>query len=156
MKRKTLLIVATALVFGMFLPGSGARAEGPPKMPYVFEMNCFLCHKDPERTGPIGIYDMQSKTGNPLHEQFIRNNVRFGLNAMPAFRLSEVSPKELNATINYLKDVSEYRKTHRGGSGIINIKVTDKNGKVVALKGVNAEGDVMLVTRNGMIGTALL
>jgi len=47
--------------------------------------------------------------------------------------------------------VADYRKTHRGGSGIINIKVTTKNGKVVALKGVNNEGDVMLVTRNGII-----
>jgi DNA gyrase subunit A len=47
--------------------------------------------------------------------------------------------------------VAEYRKTHRGGSGIINIKVTEKNGPVVALKGVFREGDVMLVTRNGII-----
>lgn len=48
-------------------------------------------------------------------------------------------------------DVTDYRKTNRGGSGIINIKVTEKNGPVVALKGVYREGDVMLVTRNGII-----
>jgi DNA gyrase subunit A len=47
--------------------------------------------------------------------------------------------------------VADYRKTNRGGSGIINIKVTDKNGPVVALKGVYRDGDVMLVTRNGII-----
>ena len=47
--------------------------------------------------------------------------------------------------------VSDYRKTNRGGSGIINIKVTDKNGPVVALKGVYRDGDVMLITRNGII-----
>jgi DNA gyrase subunit A len=47
--------------------------------------------------------------------------------------------------------VSDYRKTNRGGSGIINIKVTGKNGPVVALKGVYRDGDVMLVTRNGII-----
>jgi len=47
--------------------------------------------------------------------------------------------------------VTDYRKTNRGGSGIINIKVTDKNGPVVALKGVYRDGDVMLVTRNGII-----
>jgi DNA gyrase subunit A len=47
--------------------------------------------------------------------------------------------------------VSDYRKTNRGGSGIINIKVTEKNGPVVALKGVYRDGDVMLVTRNGII-----
>jgi DNA gyrase subunit A len=47
--------------------------------------------------------------------------------------------------------VADYRKTNRGGSGIINIKVTEKNGKVVALKGVHGEGDVMIVTRNGIV-----
>jgi DNA gyrase subunit A len=47
--------------------------------------------------------------------------------------------------------VSDYRKTNRGGSGIINIKVTGKNGPVVALKGVYRDGDVMLVTRKGII-----
>jgi DNA gyrase subunit A len=47
--------------------------------------------------------------------------------------------------------VTDYRKTNRGGSGIINIKVTEKNGPVVALKGVYRDGDVMLVTRNGII-----
>ena len=47
--------------------------------------------------------------------------------------------------------MADYRKTNRGGSGIINIKVTEKNGPVVALKGVGHEGDVMVVTRNGII-----
>ena len=47
--------------------------------------------------------------------------------------------------------VADYRKTNRGGSGIINIKVTDKNGPVVALKGVYRDGDVLLITRNGII-----
>ena len=47
--------------------------------------------------------------------------------------------------------VLDYRKTNRGGSGIINIKVTEKNGSVVALKGVYRDGDVMLITRNGII-----
>lgn len=47
--------------------------------------------------------------------------------------------------------VTEYRKTNRGGTGIINIKVTDKNGKVVALKGVNGDYDLLAITRNGII-----
>ena len=47
--------------------------------------------------------------------------------------------------------VADYRKTHRGGSGIINIKVTEKNGNVVTLKGVHGELDLMIVTRNGII-----
>jgi len=111
MNRNTLKICAALLLSGM-LATTAAQAQEPPKMPYVFEKNCFLCHKSPERTGPIGIYDMMSKSGNPLHEQYIRNNVRFGLRAMPAFRISEVSPKGLNAIVKYLKDVAAYRKTN--------------------------------------------
>lgn len=47
--------------------------------------------------------------------------------------------------------VLEYRKTNRGGSGIINIKVTDKTANVVSLKGIYGSYDVMLVTRCGII-----
>ena len=113
MNRKTLLLVAALLALGMF-PGSSARAAGAPKMPYVFGMYCFMCHKEGVQIGPTGIFDMQTKTGNPLHEQLIRNNVRFGYNAMPAFRLSEVSPRELNEIVSYMKDVAAYRKIHPG------------------------------------------
>lgn len=47
--------------------------------------------------------------------------------------------------------VADYRKTNRGGSGIINIKVTEKNGEVISLKGVQGEYDVMIITKNGII-----
>ncbi|MFP4240891.1 MAG: DNA gyrase subunit A [Chitinispirillaceae bacterium] len=47
--------------------------------------------------------------------------------------------------------VEDYRKTNRGGTGIINIKVTEKNRTVVALKSVRGEQDVMLITRKGII-----
>ncbi|MBD3345590.1 MAG: DNA gyrase subunit A [Chitinivibrionales bacterium] len=47
--------------------------------------------------------------------------------------------------------VSDYRKTNRGGSGIINIKCTERNGKVVALKGIRDDCDMMLITRNGIL-----
>ncbi len=113
MNRKTIKILAAVLVSGMLL-SSGVQAQEPPKMPYVFAMYCVMCHKEGVQIGPIGIYDMLSKTGNPLHEQYIRNNTRFGFNAMPAFRVSEVTPKELNAIVAYLKDVAVYRKTHPG------------------------------------------
>ena len=111
MNRKTLIIIAAVLVSGM-LSGLTAHAQQPPKMPYVFEMYCFMCHKEGVQIGPVGIFDMLSKSGNPLHEQYIRNNTRFGFNAMPAFRISEVSPKELDAIVTYLKDVAAYRKTN--------------------------------------------
>jgi DNA gyrase subunit A len=47
--------------------------------------------------------------------------------------------------------VADYRKTNRGGSGVINIKCTDKTGGVVALKGVKDDSDLMLITRQGII-----
>ncbi|MDR0306006.1 MAG: DNA gyrase subunit A [Chitinispirillales bacterium] len=47
--------------------------------------------------------------------------------------------------------VADYRKTNRGGSGIINIKQTDRNGPVVSIKSVLGGEDVMLITRNGII-----
>ncbi len=111
-QKTQLTIVAAMLALGMLVTGSRAQAQEPPKMPYVFGMYCAMCHKEGVQIGPIGIYDMMSKSGNPLNEQYIRNNTRFGFNAMPAFRISEVSPKELNAIVTYLKDVAAYRKTH--------------------------------------------
>ena len=112
MHRPIFLLVAAALVSA--LTGKSAGADGPPKMPYSFEMNCFGCHKEHVQSGPIGILDMRSKAGNPLHEQFIRSNVRFGYNAMPAFRPSEVSARDLDGIVAYLRDLAAYRKAHPG------------------------------------------
>ena len=121
MNRKSLMIAAAAVVCGM-LTGTGARAQEPPKMPYVFGMYCFMCHKEGVQIGPTGIFDMLSKSGNPLHEQYIRNHVRFGYNAMPAFRPSEVSPKELNEMVAYLKELAAYRKGHPGYQPVVAAK----------------------------------
>jgi len=48
-------------------------------------------------------------------------------------------------------DMDEYRKTHRGGKGIITMKTTDKTGKVVGVKMVTDEDQVMLVTSGGKV-----
>ncbi|MHC4561894.1 MAG: DNA gyrase C-terminal beta-propeller domain-containing protein, partial [Planctomycetota bacterium] len=45
----------------------------------------------------------------------------------------------------------EYRVQSRGGYGIINIKTTDRNGKVVAMKSIRDADELMLITSNGMI-----
>src|SRR3989440_2106127 len=47
--------------------------------------------------------------------------------------------------------IDEYRRTHRGGKGIIDIKTTDRNGKVVAMRQVTDADEVMIVTNKGMI-----
>jgi DNA gyrase subunit A len=50
-----------------------------------------------------------------------------------------------------LSKVEDYRKTNRGGKGVITIKTTERNGPVVAVKEV-ADGDELIITsQNGMI-----
>jgi len=46
--------------------------------------------------------------------------------------------------------VDEYRLQSRGGKGIINIKVTKKNGPAVNLKTVSDKDELMVITQNGM------
>ena len=48
-------------------------------------------------------------------------------------------------------ELAEYRRTHRGGKGIIDIKTTDKNGKVVAVAQVTDGDELMLITNKGML-----
>lgn len=45
----------------------------------------------------------------------------------------------------------EYRISHRGGKGIITVKISDKTGKMVAIKEVVNTDDIVVVTTNGMI-----
>jgi DNA gyrase, A subunit len=47
--------------------------------------------------------------------------------------------------------VSEYRIQSRGGKGIKTINVTEKNGRVVGLKVVNDDNDLMIITTSGTI-----
>jgi DNA gyrase subunit A len=46
--------------------------------------------------------------------------------------------------------VEDYRLTSRGGKGVINIKVTSKNGEAVSLKTVSDNDELMVITQNGM------
>ena len=48
-------------------------------------------------------------------------------------------------------DVEAYRFQQRGGKGVINIKTSDKTGKVVAIKSVIDEDELMVITRNGVV-----
>ena len=47
--------------------------------------------------------------------------------------------------------IDEYRKTHRGGKGVINIKTTERNGQVVAIQAVVDTDELMLITAEGMM-----
>ncbi len=48
-------------------------------------------------------------------------------------------------------DLSDYRVTHRGGKGIITVKVSDRTGDVVAIKEVLDNDDIMIVTAKGYL-----
>jgi len=46
---------------------------------------------------------------------------------------------------------AEYRLTHRGGKGVITMNVTEKTGKVVGVRQVGTDDQVMLITSGGKI-----
>jgi DNA gyrase subunit A len=45
----------------------------------------------------------------------------------------------------------DYRLTNRGGKGVINVKTTERNGKVVGIAQVAEESEVMLISQYGKI-----
>jgi DNA gyrase subunit A len=47
--------------------------------------------------------------------------------------------------------VEDYRLQRRGGSGVINIKTTERNGNVVGMKAVCDEDELMLITERGIL-----
>jgi len=47
--------------------------------------------------------------------------------------------------------IATYRLTRRGGKGVINMKTTDKTGKVVAVFPVEDESEIMIITQQGKL-----
>src|SRR3712207_2700524 len=47
--------------------------------------------------------------------------------------------------------ITDYRFQSRGGKGVINMKTTDKTGKVVAVFPVDEESEMMIITKNGKL-----
>ncbi|MBC8501044.1 MAG: DNA gyrase subunit A [DPANN group archaeon] len=47
--------------------------------------------------------------------------------------------------------ISDYRFIRRGGRGVINIKTSDRNGDVVAIKSVTDDDELMFISRNGIV-----
>jgi len=47
--------------------------------------------------------------------------------------------------------ISDYRVTNRGGKGVINVKTSERNGKVVAIKEVLEDDELMIITEKGII-----
>jgi DNA gyrase subunit A len=54
--------------------------------------------------------------------------------------------------LNDPEDNSEiYRVTNRGGKGVKTLNITDKTGKLIAIKSVTDENDLMIINRSGVI-----
>lgn len=47
--------------------------------------------------------------------------------------------------------ITEYRLQKRGGYGVINLKVSEKTGKVVTVRAVNEDEQLMMITKNGVV-----
>ena len=47
-------------------------------------------------------------------------------------------------------DFDEYRITNRGGKGVKTINVTDKTGKLIAIKNVTENDDLMIIEKSGL------
>jgi DNA gyrase subunit A len=48
-------------------------------------------------------------------------------------------------------DIEEYRVTNRGGKGVKTLNVTDKTGSLIAIKDVDDNADLMIITKSGII-----
>jgi DNA gyrase subunit A len=48
-------------------------------------------------------------------------------------------------------EVDAYRMQKRGGKGVINLKVSERTGKVVSIKAVTEDEQLMLITRKGVV-----
>ena len=47
--------------------------------------------------------------------------------------------------------VDDYRKTNRGGKGVKTMTITDKTGRLVALKNVTDDNDLMIINKSGIV-----
>ena len=47
-------------------------------------------------------------------------------------------------------DIEDYRKTNRGGKSVKTLSITEKTGKLVAIKSVTDENDLMIINKSGI------
>jgi len=48
-------------------------------------------------------------------------------------------------------EIEDYRLTRRGGKGVITVKTSEKNGKLIAMKEVNDGDELVIITTQGMV-----
>ena len=47
--------------------------------------------------------------------------------------------------------VEDYRKVNRGGKGVKTMNITEKTGRLVAIKAVTDENDLMIINKSGIV-----
>jgi len=107
-------------------------------------------------------------TSNGMAIRFPETNVRAmgrtargvkGISLRGGDRVVDMAVVDPNATLLTVcqagfgkrTDLDKYRCQSRGGVGLINIKTSQHNGKVVALKVVNDHDELMLISANGIL-----
>ena len=70
--------------------------------------------------------------------------------------MASVRPEDMLLTVTEngygkISSVDDYRKTRRGGKGVITIKTGGRNGDVVAVRTVNASDELMITSKQGKI-----
>lgn len=70
-----------------------------------------------------------------------------------------LDPKDSDQTILVISEkgngkrsnFEDYRLTNRGGKGVKNMQITEKTGKVVAMKSVKEDDDLMITSKSGIV-----
>jgi DNA gyrase subunit A len=106
-----------------------------------------VCRFPEEKVRPMG-RGASGVTGMNLDEESFPGNEVIGMIAIadPSSNVLVVSEKGFGKR----SDIEEYRITNRGGKGVKTINITEKTGKLIAIKSVTDENDLMIITREGL------
>ncbi len=82
-----------------------------------------------------------------------------GISLSPEDRVIGMVPVQRGSTLLVVTEqgygkrskIEDYRLTHRGGKGIIAVKITERVGKMIAMKIVMDSDDIMIITANGVV-----
>ena len=66
-------------------------------------------------------------------------------------KMSYAMDKDIVQEDGSVRHYDGYRLTHRGTKGVTTLKVTPKNGKLVALRAVNGDEDLLVITSAGIV-----
>jgi DNA gyrase subunit A len=94
--------------------------------------------------------------GMELESQPIKEGKTVTLVEDEVVSMSTVRDDETLLTVSELgygkrTPASDYRLTHRGGKGVITMNVTEKTGKVISVRQVGIDDQVMLITDGGKV-----